>query len=56
MARLNPILYMVNTFRYGLLGVSDVNVTWAIVGLVVCVVALFIIALYLLKNGTRLRA
>src|SRR5690625_1291961 len=55
-ARLNPILYMVNTFRYGLLGVSDVNVTWAIVGLVVCVVALFIIALYLLKNGTRLRA
>ena len=55
-ARLNPILYMVNTFRYGLLGVSDVNVTWAIVGLVVCVVALFCFALYLLKNGSRLRA
>lgn len=55
-ARLNPILYMVNTFRYGLLGVSDVDVTWAIVGLVVCVVALFVFALYLLKNGTRLRA
>lgn len=55
-ARLNPILYMVNTFRYGLLGVSDVNVTWAIVGLVVCVIALFIFALYLLKNGKRLRA
>lgn len=55
-ARLNPILYMVNTFRYGLLGVSDVDVTWAIVGLVVCVIALFVFALYLLKNGTRLRA
>src|SRR5690554_2528813 len=55
-ARLNPILYMVNTFRYGLLGVSDVDVTWAIVGLVVCVIALFIFALYLLKNGKRLRA
>jgi ABC-2 type transport system permease protein len=55
-ARLNPILYMVNTFRYGLLGVSDVDVTWAIVGLIVCVVFLFFIALHLLKNGKRLRA
>ncbi|MDQ2075255.1 ABC transporter permease [Marinimicrobium sp. ABcell2] len=55
-ARLNPILYMVNTFRYGLLGVSDVNVTGAIIGLVVCVLVLFFVALHLLKNGKRLRA
>ena len=25
----NPILYMVNTFRYGLIGVSDVNIEFA---------------------------
>lgn len=56
LAKLNPILYMVNTFRYGMLGISDVNITGAIVGLVVCVVALFVIALHLLKTGKRLRA
>ena len=28
----NPILYMVNTFRYGLLGVSDIDPAWAYVG------------------------
>lgn len=56
LAQLNPILYMVNTFRYGMLGISDVNVTAAIIGLVVCVVALFFIALHLLKTGKRLRA
>lgn len=56
LAQLNPILYMVNTFRYGMLGISDVNITGAIIGLVVCVVALFMIALHLLKTGKRLRA
>ncbi len=56
LAQLNPILYMVNTFRYGMLGISDVNVTGAIIGLVVCVIALFFVALHLLKPGKRLRA
>lgn len=55
-ARLNPILYMVNTFRYGMLGVSDVNVVMAFSGLVLCVAALFMVALHLLKTGKRLRA
>jgi NADPH-dependent 7-cyano-7-deazaguanine reductase QueF-like protein len=27
---LNPVLYMVNTFRYGILGSSDVNIYWAL--------------------------
>lgn len=55
-AQLNPILYMVNTFRYGMLGISDVNITGAIIGLIICVVTLFFIALHLLKTGKRLRA
>jgi ABC-2 type transport system permease protein len=53
---LNPILYMVNTFRYGILGVSDINVLGAFIGLSVCLVILFVISLHLLKTGKRLRA
>ncbi|KZC30923.1 UNVERIFIED_ORG: ABC transporter permease, partial [Rhodanobacter sp. FW104-R5] len=30
-SRANPILYMVNAFRYGVLGISDVHVGWAFV-------------------------
>ena len=28
-SQLNPVLYMVNGFRYGILGVSDINVVFA---------------------------
>ena len=55
-SRLNPILHMVNAFRYGILGVSDINIVNAIVGLTVGVVILFLISLHLLKTGKRLRA
>ena len=52
----NPILHMVNAFRYGMLGVSDVNIVAAFSGLFLCVLALFAIGLHLLKTGKRLRA
>lgn len=55
-SRLNPILHMVNAFRYGILGVTDINITHAILGLTLGVVVLFCISLHLLKSGTRLRA
>ncbi len=55
-SRLNPILHMVNAFRYGILGVSDINIVNAILGLVLSVVVLFAISLHLLKTGKRLRA
>jgi ABC-2 type transport system permease protein len=55
-SRLNPILHMVNAFRYGILGVSDINIVNAILGLVLSVVVLFTISLHLLKTGKRLRA
>src|SRR6478609_1835108 len=55
-SRLNPILHMVNAFRYGILGVSDVNILNAIIGLSVGVVILFVVSLHLLKTGKRLRA
>src|SRR5690606_29912086 len=52
---LNPVLYMVNTFRYGILGTSDVNVWLSLGMLVLFSVALFALALYLLRRGTGLR-
>ncbi len=55
-SQLNPILYMVNAFRYGMLGVSDINVAGAFAGLLVCLAVLFIIGLHLLRVGKRLRA
>lgn len=55
-SRLNPILHMVNAFRYGILGVSDINIGHAILGLSIGVVILFAVGLHLLKTGKRLRA
>ena len=54
-SKLNPILYLVNGFRYGFLGVSDVSVTLSLVILVGFTVALFVINLYLFKKGYGLR-
>ena len=55
-SRLNPILHIVNAFRYGLLGVSDINIMNAILGLTLGVIILFMVSLHLLKTGKRLRA
>ena len=52
----NPILYMVNSFRYGILGVSDINVGIAFGMISLFVVAMFLFALHLLKNSKGLRS
>lgn len=51
----NPIIYMVNAFRYGILGISDISIVHAyfIVGLFI--VALFSASLILLKRGVGIR-
>ena len=53
---LNPIFYMVNAFRYGLLGVSDVPVWLAYTLMLGFVVALGSLGLWLLKRGVGLRS
>ena len=53
---LNPVLYMVNAFRYGLLGVSDIAVSTAFLMLSAMIAGLFFFAMYLLKNGKNLRS
>ncbi|MCK5686558.1 ABC transporter permease [bacterium] len=51
----NPLFYMVDTFRYGFLGSSDINpVTGTIVSAVFCLI-LNLITIKLLKSGYRLR-
>lgn len=56
LSQLNPILYMVNAFRFGMLGVSDIDVGMAFLSIFVFIAALSALALYLLYSGRRLRA
>lgn len=55
-SKVNPIVYMVNGFRYGFLGVSDVNISIAMGLLVLFNAALFALASVLLKRGTGIRS
>jgi ABC-2 type transport system permease protein len=51
----NPILYMVNSFRYGFLGVSDVDVRLAFAIMAAFAVALFGLSVWLMEKGIGLR-
>jgi ABC-2 type transport system permease protein len=51
----NPILHMVNAFRYGFLGRSDVDVFAALAIMTLSVVVLFFIALHLMSRSAGLR-
>src|SRR5690554_6898537 len=51
----NPILHMVNAFRYGILGVSDIDISVAIGLMLLTTVALYIICVRLLISGRGMR-
>lgn len=51
----NPILHMVNAFRYGVLGVSDVHVGTALGMICLFIAAAWFYCLHLLNSGKRLR-
>ena len=51
----NPPLDLVNAFRYGLLGVSDIRVDFALAMIVLFIVVAWFYSLYLLESGKRLR-
>lgn len=55
-SKLNPIVYMVNAFRYGFLGVSDVGIVTSFSVLTVFVIALYAVAHYLVTKGIGLRS
>ena len=52
---INPIVYMVNAFRFGILGHSDVTVSLSLSIITLCCVALYGIAYYLLSRGSGMR-
>ncbi len=52
---LNPILYMVNTFRYGMLGVSDIAIVDAFIIISLFIIVLTTVALYLLNKGVGIK-
>jgi len=51
----NPILYMINAMRYGMLGVSDIDIGLAFGIILLFVISLFLFALYLLHKGVDIR-
>ena len=55
LSHFNPILYMVNGFRFGFYGISDVNILVGSSLLIVLAVVLSLTNLLLLKRGTGLK-
>jgi ABC-2 type transport system permease protein len=54
-SKANPILYMVNAFRYGILGQSDINIYTAYSIILLFMVALYAFSYYLLERGVGMR-
>jgi ABC-2 type transport system permease protein len=54
-SKANPILYMVNAFRYGILGVSDISISHAYTILIGFVLILFSASYVLMKRGVGIR-
>ncbi|MDX1453623.1 MAG: ABC transporter permease [Oleiphilaceae bacterium] len=55
-SQMNPILYMVNAFRFGILGVSDVSIGFSYAMILVFIVGLFAFSLSLLNRGVGIRS
>jgi ABC-2 type transport system permease protein len=51
----NPILHMVNAFRFGFLGSSDVDISVAFALMVAAALALFLTAVVLMNRGSGIR-
>ena len=54
-SKLNPLVYVVNAFRYGVLGVSDVSLPFAMGMIALFTVLAFAFSTHLLNSGKRLR-
>jgi ABC-2 type transport system permease protein len=52
----NPILYMINAFRYGLLGTSDISLLHAFIIILVFIAMLYTFALSLLHRGIGIKS
>jgi len=52
---INPILYMVNAFRFGFLGVSDISLALSYAISIGFIIVLYLFSLYLLHKGHGIR-
>lgn len=52
---LNPILYMINTFRFGVLGVTDIGLSISYLIILLFIAILSAVSMYLLKKGVGIR-
>jgi ABC-2 type transport system permease protein len=50
-SRINPILYMIGTFRYGVLGVGDLDIGTAFAVMLMLAAGLVLFAMFLLRRG-----
>lgn len=55
-SQINPIVYMVNAFRYGFLGISDVSIVTAFLVIGFFIATLFTVAMVLISKGIGLRS
>ncbi len=54
-SQINPVLYMVNAFRFGILGVSDISIGLALTIIIGFIVALTVMSMLLLAKGVGLK-
>ncbi len=55
LTKLNPIFYMVNLFKYSIIGLSETHVLKSFYIIIFFIIVLYLITLYLLKNGYDLK-
>jgi ABC-2 type transport system permease protein len=53
---INPVLYMINGFRYGILGSSDIGIGWSFTVIFGFIALLGSLALYLLNKGIGIKS
>ncbi|UDG81190.1 Inner membrane transport permease YadH [Candidatus Hartigia pinicola] len=55
-SKLNPLVYMINGFRYGFLGISDISILGTLGVLIILLIVFYLLNWYLIKQGCGLRS
>lgn len=55
-SKANPIVYMVNGFRYGILGISDVGLVETYTMIILFIIILYTWTIHLMRKGTGIRS
>ncbi|MDO8510975.1 MAG: ABC transporter permease, partial [Nanoarchaeota archaeon] len=54
-AKFNPILYMIDGFRYGFIGVNDIPILYSLAVVVSLTLFFFVLCVWMFKTGYKLR-